>query len=179
MQLNNLQIFSRLIDLSMVTIAVIVCLVTTILNKVLKNKLKTSLTVYLPTILAILIRFFVKYFTIGVESALSLDTVYEGLIIGSLSTVISVIVSKIISGKPISSPRVLLLEGILGEFVNKEHVQSVTNEILLVIEDDGDDLDKTNKVSEIIFNYTNLEMNNEQIENLSIFIIKSVSGIKK
>jgi hypothetical protein len=163
----------------MVTIAVIVCLVTTILNKVLKNKLKTSLTVYLPTILAILIRFFVKYFTIGVESALSLDTVYEGLIIGSLSTVISVIVSKIISGKPISSPRVLLLEGILGEFVNKEHVQSVTNEILLVIEDDGDDLAKTNKVSEIIFNYTNLEMNNEQIENLSIFIIKSVSGIKK
>ena len=179
MQLNNLQIFSGLIDLSMVTIAVIVCLVTTILNKVLKNKLKTSLTVYLPTILAILIRFFVKYFTIGVESALSLDTVYEGLIIGSLSTVISVIVSKIISGKPISSPRILLLEGILGEFVNKEHVQSVTNEILLVIEDEGDDLTKTNKVSEIIFNYTNLEMDNEQIENLSIFIIKSVSGIKK
>ena len=179
MQLNSLQIFSGLVDLSMVTIAVIVCVVTTILNKVLKNKLKTSLTVYLPTILAISIRFFVKYFTINPETAFTIDTVYEGLIIGSLSTVISVVISKLITGKPFSSPKVLLLEGILGEFVNQEHVQSVTNQILLVIEEDGDDLTKTNKVSEIIFNYTTLEMDNKQLENLSLFIIKSVSGIKK
>ena len=101
------------------------------------------------------------------------------MIAGSVSTVISVIITRILKGKPLASPCVMIIEGILDEIIVKEHLQSVTNEILLVVEQESDDQTKTRKVSEIIFNYTNLEMDDKQRETLSLFILKSVSAIKK
>ncbi len=179
MQHEYLQLFFGTIDLSVIAVAVVVCIIMTILKKVLKNKLKTSITVYLPTILAVVLLFLIKFILNGFDEAFTLDTVYNGLIAGSVSTVISVIIARVIKGKPISSPCVMIIEGILDEIIKKEHMQSVTNEILLVVEEDGDDQTKTRRVSEIIFNYTNLEMDDQQRETLSLFILKSVSAIKK
>lgn len=179
MQLNNLQLFLGSIDLLTVLVAVSVCIVMTILKKVLKEKLKTSISVYLPTLLAIAIHFIVKTITDGINSSLALDTVYNGLISGSVSTVITVAINKLLNGKPISSPKIMIIEGILKEIINKEHIQSVTEEILLVFEECDDDDTKTRKISEIIFNYTNLEMGDEQLKTLSVFIVNSVSQIKK
>ena len=179
MQLNNLQLFLGSIDLLTAIVAVCVCVIMTILKKVLKDKLKTSISVYLPTVLAIVIHFILKTITDGIYSSLSITTVYNGLISGSVSTVISVAITRFISGKPFSTPKIMIIEGILKEIINKEHIQSATEEILLVIEEDDDEFTKTRKVSEIIFNYTNLEMGDEQLKTLSVFIVNSISQIKK
>ena len=179
MQLNNLQLFLGTLDLLTLLVAIFVCLAMTILKKVLKERLKTSITVYLPTILAIAIHFTVKCISDGFFVALSVETVYNGLISGSVSTVITVIISKLLGGKPIPSPKTMILEGILKEIIHTDHIQIVTEKILLVVNQDLDEQTKTLKVSEIIFNYTNLEMDDEQRKTLSLFIINSVSSIKK
>ena len=179
MQLNNLQLFLGSIDLLTAIVAVCVCVIMTILKKVLKEKLKTSISVYLPTVLAVVIHFTITTITDGIYCSLSINTIYDGLISGSVSTVISVAITRFINGKPLTSPKIMIIEGILKEIINKEHIQSVTQEILLVVEEDDDEFTKTTKVSEIIFNYTNLEMGEEQLQTLSVFIVNSISQIKK
>lgn len=179
MQIESLQQLFGVIDLFIITVAVIVCIIMTVLKKVLKNKLKTSVSIYLPTVLAIFIQFLIKLIIYGFDRVLTVETLYDGLISGSFSTVISVIITRLLSGKPLTSPIVMIIEGILGEIVKKEHIESVTEEIMLVIEEQVDDQTKTQKLAEIIFNYTNLEMDDTQVETLSVFILKSVSQIKK
>ncbi len=179
MQLNNIQAFLGLFDVKTLGVAVAVCTVMAVLKKVLKDKLKKSVSVYLPTVLATVFQFALKLALYGTEFAFSSETLYEGLVTGSVSTVLSVAVNKLIAGKSVGSPAVMIIESILSEIVKKENMQSVTEEILIITEQDFTKEQKTQMVSEIIFNYTNLEMDDEQRETLSMFILNSVSAIKK
>ena len=120
MNLNILKELAMQYSLPTVVIAIITSVLTFLSGIMLKNKSPKIINV-LPFIIAIVLYlgydmvFTFKTFTIKTES------IYGGLICGSLGIIIVSAIKKIVSGKPLPlSATALLIESLLAEFVDEK-----------------------------------------------------------
>ncbi len=104
-------------------IALAVSVITFVINKFLANKLSKAVRSYLPFIISILL--YIGYDMIFVSKAFSINvnSLYMGVLCGSMSLIIGGALARIKKGKPLSvSQTVLLIESILTGFVQAENL---------------------------------------------------------
>ena len=121
-------------------IAVIVSILTFLMNRFLKDKLSLSLRSYLPFIVAISL--YLAYDMIFVCHAFKINanSIYAGMLCGSMSLIIGGALARIRLGKPLSvSQTVLLIESLLIGFVQTENLTSTATTIENLIADTEDD----------------------------------------
>ncbi len=125
-------------------IAVVVSIITFLLNRFLSSKLSIGTRSYLPFIISI--AFYLAYDMIFVCKAfeINVNSLYAGMLCGSMSLIIGGALSRIKKGKPLSvSQTVLLIENILTGFVHSENLtQTATSvENLIAETEDATDAD--------------------------------------
>ncbi len=110
-------------SLPTLVIAVAVSIITFITNKFLSDKISATARSYLPFILSIAM--YLAYDMIFVCNAfkINVNSIYAGMLCGSMSLIIGGALARIKKGKPLSvSQTVLLIESILTGFVQAENL---------------------------------------------------------
>ncbi len=123
MEYVYLKDFFATYSLPTLVIAIIVSIITFILHKFLANKLSLSALSYIPFILAIIM--YLAYDMIFVCGAfkINVNSIYAGMLCGSMSLVIGGALARIKKGKPLTvSQTVLLIESLLIGFVSSENL---------------------------------------------------------
>lgn len=130
MDLFLLEDFFTSYSLATVLIATVSSVISLVINYLFKDKLHRIISAFLPFILAVICYFIYEFIIISEQFLLSEKYFYAAVMCGSLSTVITSIINKIKSGKPLSlSPTLLLIEGLLSEFVDQKVLSSTAIEI--------------------------------------------------
>ncbi len=133
-------------------IAVVVSIITFLINRFLSAKLSVSTRSYLPFIISIAM--YIAYDMIFVCKAFEINTnsLYAGMLCGSMSLIIGGALARIKKGKPLSvSQTVLLIESILSGFVHNESLTQTATSVegLIAETEDATDLDGiANKIKE-------------------------------
>lgn len=178
MELNSIQSFFSLCDQKTLTIAICVSIMVTVLRKILKDKLSVFISLYLPILLSIIIQLVWTGIIDGFNTAFTIETVYSGLITGTLSSIVTAIAIRTISGSSIRSPELMFIEGTLSEFIKKDALKQVSVEILQAINNPAiEDLPKALQM--IILNNSNPDIDDIEAYDIACFIINSISTIKK
>ena len=169
---------------STLIIASVLAIASLIFDKFLTKKLSNTLKTYIPFLLSIVINvvydmvFVINSFTLRIES------IYAGVLCGSLSAIIVSLISKIKKGEPIPlSATTLLIERILRSYLNKESA-TTTALILEKLFDsaeeqkDGFKITATD-VSDAIKRETDEQLSDGDLYYLSMLIFNSVTEFKK
>ncbi len=184
MDLVYLKEFLSNYSFSTLIIAILLAITTLIFDKFLSKKLSATLKTYIPFLFAIVVNvvydmiFVINSFTLRIES------VYAGVLCGSLSAIIVSLLNKIKKGEPIPlSATTLLIERILRGYLTKESATTTA----LVLEklfdsaeeqSDGYTLTATD-VSDAIKGEINEQLNDGDLYYLSMLIFNSVNEFKK
>lgn len=140
MDLFLLEDFFTSYSLATVLIATVSSVISLVINYLFKDKLHRIISAFLPFILAVICYFIYEFIIISEQFLLSEKYFYAAVMCGSLSTVITSIINKIKSGKPLSlSPTLLLIEGLLSEFVDQKVLSSTAIEIEQMINEHIED----------------------------------------
>lgn len=140
MDLFLLEDFFTSYSLATVLIATVSSVISLVINYLFKDKLHRIISAFLPFILAVICYFIYEFIIISEQFLLSEKYFYAAVMCGSLSTVITSIINKIRSGKPLSlSPTLLLIESLLSEFVDQKVLSSTAIEIEQMINEHIED----------------------------------------
>lgn len=140
MDLFLLKDFFTSYSLITVLIATVSAVVSLVINYLFKDKLPRVISAFLPFILAIICYFIYEFVIISEQFLLNEKCFYTAVMCGSLSTVITSIINKIRSGKPLSlSPTLLLIESLLSEFVDQKILSATAIEIEQMINEHIED----------------------------------------
>ena len=140
MDIFLLEDFFTSYSLATVLIATVSSVISLVINYLFKDKLHRIISAFLPFILAVICYFIYEFIIISEQFLLSEKYFYAAVMCGSLSTVITSIINKIKSGKPLSlSPTLLLIEGLLSEFVDQKVLSSTAIEIEQMINEHIED----------------------------------------
>ncbi|MBO7345495.1 MAG: hypothetical protein J6U92_06125 [Clostridia bacterium] len=183
MDLIYLKEFLSNYSFSTLIIASVIAVVTLILDKFLSKKLSATLKTYIPFILSILVNVvYDMYFVIN-SFALRVESVYAGVLCGSLSAIIVSVINKIKKGEPIPlSATTLLIERILRGYLTKE---SATTTALILeklfdrAETQNGDKITANDVSNAIKEQVSDQISENDLYHISTLIFHSVNEFKK
>ncbi len=173
-----IQDFLTTYSLPTLIVAIIVCTVSLTLNKFF-DKLPKLLRAYFPFLLALLLYvvydmiFVLKFFSFRTES------LYAGLVSGSLSAIISSAIKKIAKGKHIdTSTTVMLIESILEGYIAQDTLTSlaldIEKDLSISIEKTLTEEQLVNKISAVTNNISVSE-----ISRLAKLIVCALNSIKK
>ncbi len=160
-------------------IALIVSAITFVINKFLENKLSKSFRSYLPFIFSITL--YVAYDMIFVSKAFSVNvnSLYAGILCGSLSLIIGGALARITKGKPLSvSQTVLLIESILAGFVHAENLNRTATEVENLIADTEENTDADSIANTIKQNSVE-GIDDSEFLRLAKLIITAIFSTKK
>lgn len=172
-----LQDFLVSYSLPTLIVAVIVVAVSLTLNKVF-DKLPALIKTYLPFLFAILIYFFYDCVFVLKDLSFRQETLYAGLLSGSLSVIISSSIKKIKAGKPLgASATILLIESLLQGHIADENLSQTATEIESAL------LNETNQhlaEQQVIDKITNScpDISNANAISLSKLIVSAVNNVK-
>ena len=133
-----LQDFFLSYSLPTLAIALVCCSARLILEKFFK-KLPKLFVSYIPFILAMLLYFGYDMIFVINKFYFTKGAFYAGILSGSLSAIFYSAVNKIAKGKPLgANATILLIEGILSEYVSQDILTKTALEIekVLLVEDD-------------------------------------------
>lgn len=162
-----------------VVISVAVGVISLLVEKILKVKLPKLLLTYAPFILAVVLH--IAYDTIFVlkNFSISMQSVYAGLISGSLSIIIKETAKKILSGKRVNlSATAILIEGLITGYVKSDCIVQTAILLESVI---ADGKENDSLIREKI--YSTLKENSEHVDEqdlirLATLIIATVTAIE-
>lgn len=164
-------------SLPTITVAIIVSLLTFAVDKLFKNKLPDLLRSFTPFILAIAFYFGYDILLVHQAFILKTDALYAGILSGSLSIIICKSVKKIMSGKPLTfSATILLIEGILQEYINESKVFDVAVKIeKMLLSNDKNSPNKETVIDELKQHSENLSDN--ELNHLADLLIVATKAI--
>lgn len=172
-----LQDFLVSYSLPTLIVAVIVLAVSLTLNRVF-DKLPALIKTYLPFLFAVIIYFLYDCLFVLKDFSFRRETLYAGLLSGSLSAVISSSIRKIKAGKPLgASATVLLIENILQGYIASDRLTQTAIEIESALLDDSNELSSEQQVIDKI-TYNCPDISNTNVIYLSKLIISAVKNIK-
>ncbi len=166
-------------SLPALVIALIVSVITFIINKFLADKLPSSARSYIPFILAIIL--YLGYDMIFVCNAfvINVNSIYAGMLCGSMSLIIGGALSRIKTGKPLSvSQTVLLIESLLTGYVHNDNLTSTALEVESLIADDENGTDE-NGIAQVIKQNSVDGLTESDFIRLSKLIITAIFSNKK
>ncbi len=111
-------------------IAVIVSIITFLINRYLSEKLPKTFCSYLPFLLAIILYLAYDMIFICHAFKINVNSIYAGMLCGSMSLIIGGALARIKKGKPLSvSQTVLLIESLLTGYVISENLSTTASEV--------------------------------------------------
>lgn len=179
MEFNNFEAFLDYCDLYTLLVSIATSIIVWAVKKIFKDKLPFGISLYLSPVLAVVLQFIVKLLFNDINIAFTMDTVYEGLISGSVSTIITAFIGRIIKGKPADPPAVMFVKGTVDKIVAEKDLNQFSEEILSLINEKTGDEEKIEKICGIIRTYSNQEMEENDVTALSFYLLNSVSALKK
>ncbi len=172
-----LQDFFVSYSLPTLTIAITTCIVRLTLEKFFKKLYKLFFS-YIPFLFAILLYFGYDMIFVTSKFVFTKEAFYGGVLSGSLSVIFYSSINKICKGKPISaSATILLIEGILNQYVTQDVLAKTAIEIekVLLIEDDT--IMHQQVVETLTYNCSNIS--GDEVVHLAKLIIAGAKSIKE
>ncbi|MBE7081119.1 MAG: hypothetical protein E7372_00985 [Clostridiales bacterium] len=172
-----LQDFLLSYSLPTLTIALICCIVRLTLEKFFK-KLSKMLVGYIPFILAMLLYFGYDMIFVINKFYFTKGALYAGVLSGSLSAIFYSAVKKIAKGKPLgTNATILLIEGILSEYVSQDILTKTALEIEKVLLEEDDSILEKQVVNTLTYNCSSLS--SADILHLAKLIIAGAKSLQK
>lgn len=166
-------------SLPVLIIALAVGTIKFIVDKFLPVKTPKTILPYLPFIVCTV--FYIAYDMIFVLKSFSftLQSLYAGVLSGSLSVVFCSALKKIDNGKPLNvSQTVLLIEGMLHGFMSENLLSQTAIELEKVLQDNSSDQVLSDKVSLTLKNNAYSLFSDDDIMRLAMLIIQAVKSLK-
>ena len=160
-----------------VVIAIFVGVLNFICDKFLYDKISATARNYLTFLLAIISYFLYETVFIKKSFSLTLETIYAGLISGSLSTVISCALNKISCGNTVSNAVKLLIEGILDGLISKHSMHATVNSLEKLFASEFEDTTLKEQIINIIAESVITPLSDEEFEKLALLIIHSIRAL--
>lgn len=172
-----LQDFFLSYSLPTLAIALICCIVRLTLEKFF-NKLPKLFVTYIPFILAMLLYFGYDMIFVINKFYFTKGALYAGILSGSLSAIFYSAVNKIAKGKPLgANATILLIEGILSEYVSQDILTKTALEIEKVLLVEDDTILEEQVVETLSYNCSSLS--STDIFHLAKLIIAGAKSLKK
>ena len=112
------------------------------------------------------------------EFAFRSETLYAGIFSGSVSTIISSSITKLLQGKPINTnATIVLIENIMRGYIDQKVLTKTASEIEKLLFDSDQDLRQKNLIA--LLTEITTELSQMDICNLAKLIIVAVDSIKK
>ena len=179
MELNLLKEFLLSYSLPTIIIAVAVGFVGFLTEKFINVKIPQFILTYAPFIVAVLLYFAYDMLFLVKAFYLRSESLYAGILSGSLSVIIKETVKKIVSGKPVNlSATTLLIEGLITGYVKNGAITKtaiLVENILRERKDEQDDV-KFEVATALKNNSDGLD--EQDLLSLASLIITSVATIK-
>lgn len=166
-------------SLPVLIIALFVGIMKFILYKFIPTKTPKALMPYIPFIISILL--YLAYDMIFVLKAFSFNSnsLYAGVLSGSLSVVCFSALKKIDSGRPLNvSQTVLLIEGMLHGFMSENLLTQTAIELEKVLEEGCTDQNLSDRVTSTIKNNAYSLFSDDDLMRLALLIIQTVKSLK-
>ncbi len=172
-----LQDFLVSYSLPTLIIAFVVCLVRLILNKFF-GTLPKLIKSYIPFLLAMILYFVYDVIFVIKQIIITSQTFYGGLISGSLSAIIFSTITKICKGRPVgSNATILLIEGILNDYVTQEALSKTAIEIEQALSSNEGTVLEQQVINTLTYNC--LELSSTDIIYLTKLILSTAKTIQK
>ncbi len=169
-----LQEFFATYSLPVLVIALVIGIIKVIADKYLAKKLPQFILAYSPFLLCMLLYNAYEMIFVLKSFEFSTQSVYAGLLSGSLSVVIASILRKIAGGKPLNvSQTVLLIEGLLHGFISDNLITKTAIEVEKVLLSNCAEEVISEQVKNTILMNANDTISNDQLLNLSHVIVKA------
>lgn len=186
MNFIDLLIFLQSYSLPTVIIAISVSAIFFLVNLIFKDKIPAVINTFLPPLLCILIYFLVDVLLLN--GSAGVETLSAAIICASLSFVITAIIQKIKSGKtdvltaPLS-PEALAIEEVINDYVDKDALYSITEQILTILCAEKFDNEKisdelANKIADLISYNAITPSTSEQFIALAYTVIVTYKALK-
>lgn len=164
-------------SLPTIVIAIIVCSASLTLNKFF-NRLPKTLRIYIPFLISIVLYYIYDMAFVLHEFAFRSETLYAGIFSGSVSTIISSSITKLLQGKPINTnATIVLIENIMRGYIDQKVLTKTASEIEKLLFDSDQDLRQKNLIA--LLTEITTELSQMDICNLAKLIIVAVDSIKK
>lgn len=154
-----------------------VAVIYAVADKLIKEK-KGVIKGYLPFITGIALNFLYGIIIFGLKETFNLDTVYYGIISGSMGTVIFTLFKKIKSGKISKDELRLIIEEILLGILRPEQALTVSLEIKKLLEEDFSEVELLSKIEQTVKDFSSQEISKEDLTSLVELIKKAKKTIK-
>ena len=173
MNYNYLTEFFASYSLPTIIIAIIVAVVSLLVNGFLKDKLNAIIRTYLPFAFAIILYFAFDMIFVFKAFIFKEQTLYAGILAGSLSMVITSIINRIRKGKPLTvSQTILIIEGILNGYIPEQNLSSTAKALESEIEKSQTPCVDT--LAQIIKNNSSTQLDNDEYLLIARLILTAV-----
>ena len=125
--MNYVYLTDFLVSYSLPTIfiACIVAVANLLVDCLVKKKIPLLTSSYMPFLLAVVLYFAFDMIFVSKAFTFNEQTLYAGILAGSLSLIINGIINRIRKGKPLTvSQTVLIIEGIISGYVSEENLSA-------------------------------------------------------
>lgn len=164
-------------SLPTLAISLIVTIIVQVLVLVFRKKIPNKIKRYLPSILAIILQLFYNFIFVSGKFELNFEVLSAGILSSSLSTVILVVVEKLIDGTISKKEAVIfLIEGIISGFIESENTNKLAKEICLIITKVTDEEKAKLGILDILTKTSSCDAN--ELIKLAGEIISSVKNLK-
>ena len=164
-------------SLPTVAIAIILGVLNFFCDKFFYDKINSTARNYLTFLFAIIFYFIYETIFITKSFSLSIETVYAGILSGSLSTVFSCALNKITSGNSVSSAVKLLIEGILDGLISKQAMHATVSSLEKLFASEFEYSTLKEQIINIIAEGVIRPLSDDEAEQLAILLIHSIKAL--
>jgi hypothetical protein len=167
-------------SLPVLVIALCVGVVKFFLDRFFANKIPNIILTYCSFILCTLSYLAFDMIFVIKDFAVTRQSLYLGLLCGSVSVVFCTTIRKIVSGKSINlSQTVLLIEGLINGFVNESYLTATALELDKILSQNYSEETLTSNVTNTLKDNAHPHFSDDDLMRLSLLIIRSVNALKK
>lgn len=166
---------SETYSVATLVISVTVTVITALITKKKQNKISTICLTYLPFILGIFLYGIYSLIFLGIESVISNETITSGILCGSISTALSVMVKSGFNKKQLLSVKHSAVKGILQDYVEPEKIDNVTQKTVQTLSKKHEGT--TDELFEIVSSALNANYEISSIYQIVLLIEETVNSL--
>ena len=171
--------FFKSFSLPTLIIAVFVSAISILCDKFVGNKINSTIKHYGAFALSVILYFLYDVVFVLHSFSYRSESLYAGILAGSLSTIISCAITRIIQGKTIRvSATALLIERLIKDFVCEDRLCQVVNMIENIILSSNDENAWEEQVKELLTAHSTENVDKTQINDIAVLLINSVNSLK-
>lgn len=183
MQYSYLENFLQSYSAATVVITCAVTVIKMITDRFFNGKISRIIGAYLPVAIAVVCEYVYDFIFVTKGFRMTADPLYAGIICGSLATALSVFLKKLTKGENVSfNAAALLIDGILEGYVPDTVRRKAVEAIISVLNsgaNESEELALTEKVCEIIRQYSENGFTEDEIRAVGKLIIETSKSLKK